>query len=213
MLFQTIQKPIFIASIVYIASLFGVKELEIEKEVKWKGSLLMATLALGFIMTLAYYLPKCDQNRFPPRIYTPVALIIFLYIFLFLVSTKKGAFLNLKADSTRLMQVGLLMVILTDFVYGSNNIADLRREYQSGELTAFKTFMDTRIDALKTESRSDHPYKKVVLPEIKTFPLTIYELGDSETNRSMSIWNKYHEEYFRLDEVKTLNDTTTRFHN
>ena len=94
---------------------------------------------------------------------------------------------------------------------GDNYIASIFDDFKRGRLKSFKLFMDDRIYKLHLAQESSADYKTAVIPKLSSYPSSIYFSADEEANQKSSKWNKCYEEYYKLDQVSTEEDTTFRF--
>jgi hypothetical protein len=162
-------------------------------------------------MTLLYYFPTLDNTSNPEKIYTPVLFLLFVFVFVFVCSAVPLPSALLKPRLLPFVKIILLLAVLGNFISGDNNMSALIIDYRSGRLQEFKIFMDKRITLLSNVSQSNMPYKIVCTPALVDYPHSIYNPLDKETDRTTSKWNKCHEEYFRIDEVTTEEDSMRKF--
>lgn len=210
----TLKQPIFLYSVIYFILLFHSKKIGRKTTMKGKTiyGIMALTVAITLIMTASYYLPKMDSSGYPLKIYTPILFLLFVAVYLFMCSAIKVPVTTSNVRIWTSIRILLLMILLINLFQGNNYIALLYKDYENNKLQAFKIFMDNRTVMLKKSSQSTAKYKTALVPALLECPRTVYISTDSETNRTISKWNKYHEEYFKLDEVSVIGDTTFRFY-
>mgnify|MGYP000907800108 CR=1 FL=1 len=173
-------------------------------------------IVLPFAMTLPFYFTKSFVSGFPTRVYIPVRFIHFLLLFWAIIPAVSK---SLKTIMQRL-RVSNFLLIATIFIgilnivsisKGEGSIGLLVKEYRTGELSHFNQFMSQRYELLAQKGKEEKKYSFVCVEELTNYPLSLYTHPDLESNRNQSKWNKYIEAYFRIDEVKTPNDTSLRF--
>jgi len=211
-LYTAFLTPIFICSVIYIVIQFQEKILEHTIPISRTKIVTLLAIVFGItlLMTASFYLPNMDSTGYPDKIYTPILFLLFVTIFIFLCSIiKLPNFLSPRM--LPYLKNFLLAVIFGNFMFGNNYIAALFADYRSGKLQKFKGFMDQRIEILSKAGKSTSPYKVACVPKLIEYHITVSIRTDSEDQRNSSKWNKYHEEYFRLDEVTVQGDTNRRF--
>ncbi len=210
-LFDLVRKPAFFCSIAYLIFAFRSGHCRLRHPVSIRKYLLLfvSTLAICYIMCLVYFLPKSDAYGYPERIYAP---ILFLLITAAFIGAGSGLSWS-RLKGYQYIIVLLLAIVFIDFTCGNNNIAELLSDFRSGKMTRFKEFFDNRLHQLSSAQHSKNTYKSVYLDKLdeNDYPHTIYTYPDLETNRNESIWNKSHEEYFKINDIVVKGDTTQRF--
>lgn len=212
-IFSLIIKPSFTFGFLYMVLLYNTNAIVMKMTICRKVILKLSVLVVlvSFLMTLAYYLPKKDDINYPDKIYTPVIFLLTFTCFLFVSSVIRVPLIFRKQRVSSIVKIALLLAISTDLVFGNTYSAHLLKDYRSGKLSTFKTFMDSRIQILREKETENAAFKTVILPKLIEYPNTVYISTDSEDCRGSSKWNKFHEEYFRLDNVMVIEDTSKRF--
>jgi hypothetical protein len=212
-LYTTIKQPIFYCSLIYLTLQFHDKTIEQKVKISRTVILLLTvlTIVVTLLMSLSYYLPKMDAVGYPLKIYTPILFLLFVTSFVFISGSLEIPRLFSTSYTITSLKFLLLTIVLISFIRGENYIASLYSDYRNGKLQTFKKFMDNRVDLLTKASQAKATYKTVYVPGLLDYPRSVYTSIDSETVRKNSKWHKFHEEYFRIDEITTIGDTTLRF--
>ncbi len=218
-LFEAVSKPITFCIFLYTAVLFNQNVIYLKRNISLTHSIyfIIGILSIAYLMAFAYYFPKRELSGYPERIYPPI-LFLCLFTF-FLLSGKLISISNRTRSSLLLKKIlpylkpTLLVIILFNMIFGNNNIALLFSDFRSRKMQHFKDFMDSRICKLTEASQLKGSHNIVLIPKLDEdgYPTSIYKYPDVEVDRQNSIWNKYHEEYFKIDEIIVSGDTSNRF--
>lgn len=212
---EEIANPLVFFSLLYVSTLFIEQQLVLRFKLSYKkiAACFICVFILAYLMCVSYYLPKQSMYGYPERIYAPVVFFFVVSPFILIAATVSNLFLQrpfrFTLDYVRVFSLTALLFFL---INGNNNFSTLYADFRSNRMKHFKAFMDTRIRVLQSVSKSNAPYKAVLIPKLgENYPTSIYKYPDVETERINSIWNRYHEAYFRLDEITVEGDTTFRF--
>ena len=209
--------PIVIFLLLYVCYLAVSKQLVLRFDLKKKHLIIIITtmVALPFLMAIAYYYPKQSMYGYPERIYAPTIFIFLMLQLIFVVGASKlfaHKIEQVKVSQLKWVGVIVLLFLGLDLVVGENNIALLYQDFRTGKLSHFKQFTDERFAQLALASQNNDEYTFITVPKLDdNYPTSIYTYPDEETNRANSIWNKYHEEYFKLNTIMVAGDTTQKF--
>jgi len=210
-----LSRPVFWALLIYALMLFDNHNFKyrITFDIK-KGILtIVGILSLCFLMITVYHLAKRTLD-YPIRIFSPITGI--LTVAFFIMVGKFGILLRsifiLTERTVYGVKVILLLVALTNLFQRDNNFSLLVSDYRSGKMSYFSETMQNRIAAFEECYKSTNAPKICQIDAMSdNYPTSLYTYPDSEENQSQSVWNKYHEGYFRLDKVVTHTDTTNRY--
>ncbi len=212
---EEISNPLMFFSLLYASTLFINQRLVLRLKISNKKivACCICVFILTYLMCVAYYLPKQSMYGYPERIYAPVVFLFVVSQFILLAAGVSNRFQQTIFRFTfGYVRIFSLVALLFFLINGNNNFSTLYKDFRSKRMEHFKTFMDTRIRVLQSVSKSNATYKAVLIPKLgEDYPTSIYKYPDVEIERSNSIWNKYHEAYFRLDEINVEGDTTFRF--
>jgi len=210
--------PLTIFFLLYIFFLVLSKQITLTFSLNNKqvAALLLTMIGLPFCMAMAYYYPKQAIYGYPERIYAPVVFVFLLLQIVLITSLASRYAYKLSTITTtkpgKWYGVILLVGLGCSYLWGNNNILLLYEDFHSGRMTAFKTFNETRYAQLKMAAIDSSEYTTVLLrPMSASIPTSIFNYPDEETNRANSIWNKYHEEYFKINTIHVIGDTTLKF--
>jgi hypothetical protein len=216
-LFNEFTNPVIIFALLYCSILFCEKRFILRANLSYRKGVIigLGVFLLAYCMCVAYYLPKQSMFGYPERIYAPIVFLFVIAQFLILPTVIANWFNRFSTYSgLPYIRIVLLSIVLLFLIKGNNNISGLYNDFRCGRMTSFKMFMEDRIARLKHVATGNMAYKFVIVPQLGNgYPTSIYTYPDVENDRKNSIWNKYHEAYFRLDEIAVEGDSALRFQN
>jgi hypothetical protein len=149
------------------------------------------------------------ENFVPTRIYSALNTGIIILLMCAVPFFSLG-FLFLKNLNPKYLEILKLVVVLifgAELVFGNNNIALIRKEYNSGIITNYDDAMKERYKKIEKLKSKNDCWKMIEFESLEHPPKTIYYDPDIRSNRYDGHWNQAYENYFELHEVRLISDT------
>lgn len=107
----------------------------------------------------------------------------------------------------------ILLVFTSIFIItGKNNLTKIITEHHSGDYSYFKEQMNKRYETIY-EAQKNEIWKLAIVDELKNIPRTIYAVPDigyeNEKIEKNADYSSYYERFFKIDEIRLVNDSTT----
>ncbi|MBX2903287.1 MAG: hypothetical protein KF872_06990 [Chitinophagales bacterium] len=198
-----VASPQVIISIAIMAALHKKWSIRTKVAFTLKHKVVIALFSLLSVlgMIAVYNYAKNIIGDFPIRIFGPLIGLVFAMCVLLFVSQFYALFNH---KYYMLFTSIVLLVALSQ----NKNLQLFSKDFLSGDMQRFKTFMMQRTAVLEEASRNQT--EAVKLPHLESYPNSIYYYPDPETQQNNSVWNRYYESYFHVGLITTYADTSNR---